>query len=68
MFNASRYDMMPDGWMIMENGKYRLGTQREYQNEVNRYKELLIDTHQGHSKVREIHIEDRGPPPMIPAS
>eukprot|EP00973_Karenia_brevis_P084032 11659699-Karenia_brevis.AAC.1 len=35
MFNAQRYEVMPDGWMIMENGKYRLGTQREYQNEIN---------------------------------
>eukprot|EP00973_Karenia_brevis_P045942 6362183-Karenia_brevis.AAC.1 len=31
MFNAQRYDVMPDGWTI--NG--RPGTQREYQREIN---------------------------------
>eukprot|EP00973_Karenia_brevis_P021152 2908578-Karenia_brevis.AAC.1 len=68
MFNAQRYDVMPDGWTIMENGRRRPGTQREYQHEINRFKELLVDTYQGHSKMREIHIDDNGPPRMIPAS
>eukprot|EP00973_Karenia_brevis_P082955 11502510-Karenia_brevis.AAC.1 len=59
MMNGQRYDNMPASWT---------GTQREWDREIARFKQLLIDTHQAHRGLRKVVLEDDGPPKLQPSS
>eukprot|EP00973_Karenia_brevis_P066428 9233986-Karenia_brevis.AAC.1 len=58
MMNGKRFDRAPSDWTKSD---------REWEIEIRRFKQLILDTHQAHRALRNVVLPD-GPPTLQPAS